>query len=154
MKEKMLREIFRQKEEKERGINVNVVWELKRECACVCVCERGSNGEETKATDYLFNGREMTLLYNTNSNVGLSICFIPLALGLTLVVTFLYCLLFFLFSRANLFPMPPYRSHGDWPTTFDQLLSLSITKVFSFFRYLSSRNIFITCQNICLLILW
>jgi len=76
----------------------------------------------------------MTLLYNTNSHVGLSICFIPLALGLTLVVTFLYSLLiFFLFSRANLFPMPPSRSHGDCPTTFDQLLSLSITKVFSFF---------------------
>lgn len=65
--------------------------------------------EETKGTDYLFNGREMTLLYNTNSHVGLSICFIPLALRLTLVVTFLYCLLLLLllFSRANLFPMPP-----------------------------------------------
>jgi len=23
---------------KRRGINVNVVWELKRECACVCIC--------------------------------------------------------------------------------------------------------------------
>lgn len=90
------REYGTQKESKKnRGINVG--WEFsKREYLCVCVSEEwGSNMgiEETKGTDYLFNGREMTLLYNTNSHVGLSICFIPLALGLTLVVTFLYCLI-------------------------------------------------------------
>lgn len=126
-------------EEKKRGIKVWMRFEsFKRESECVW----GSDGEKTKGTDYLFKGREMWHYYIIQTRMLGCLLLYSTCFG-THSCRYIFILFTYFFYSLELTYSPcHYRSHGDWPTTFHQLLSHPITTIkFAIFLFIFWKNL-------------